>query len=81
MCNVEIRVTAKRCGVYLYELADKLSISEPTMTRLLRKELSESKKQQLLGKIEEISREKRKAAYNRRFWAKQARDSSKNNAE
>lgn len=67
MCSIEIRVTAKRCGVYLYELADKLSISEPTMTRLLRKELSESKKQQLLGKIEEISREKRKAAYNRRF--------------
>lgn len=62
MCNAEIRETAKKSGVFLYELADKLSISEPTMTRLLRKELSEGKKQELLGSIAEIAEEKSKAA-------------------
>lgn len=59
---LQARETAKKKGVFLYELADKLSISEPTMTRLLRKELSESKKQELLGSIAEIADEKSKAA-------------------
>ena len=62
MCNAEIGETAKKKGVFLYELAEKLSISEPTMTRLLRKELSKSKKQELLGSIAEIADEKSKAA-------------------
>ena len=50
MCNVDVRTTAKKSGVFLYELAERLGISEPTMTRLLRKELSDSKKQELLSK-------------------------------
>lgn len=58
MCNEEIRETAKKSGVFLYELADRLCISEPTMTRLLRRELSESKKQELLSHIADIASEK-----------------------
>lgn len=62
MCNVDIRTTAKKSGVFLYELAERLGISEPTMTRLLRKELNDSKKQELLADIADIAREKNSAA-------------------
>ena len=61
MRNEEIRETAKKSGVFLYELADRLCISEPTMTRLLRKELSDSKKQELLSNISDIASEKIRA--------------------
>lgn len=62
MCNVEIRNTAKKSGVFLYELAERLGIAESTMTRLLRKELSDSKKQELLSNIADIASEKNSAA-------------------
>lgn len=62
MCNVDIRTTAKKSGVFLYELAERLGISEPTMTRLLRKELNDSKKQELLADIADIAREKNSTA-------------------
>lgn len=62
MCNVEIRNTAKKSGVFLYELAERLGIAESTMTRLLRKELSDSKKQELLADIADIASEKNSAA-------------------
>ena len=38
--NTDIRTTAKQNGVYLYEIAEKLGVSEPTFNRWLRKELS-----------------------------------------
>lgn len=63
MCNVEIRNTAKKSGVFLYELAERLGIAESTMTRLLRKELSDSKKQELLFNIADIASEKNSAAH------------------
>lgn len=62
MCNVDIRNTAKKSGVFLYELAERLGISEPTMTRLLRKELNDNKKQELLSNIADIASEKNNAA-------------------
>lgn len=57
MCNTDIRTEAKQAGVYLYAIAERLGISEPTMTRLLRHELPESKKQQINGIIAEIAAE------------------------
>ncbi len=58
MCNADIRIEAKRAGVFLYTIADKLGISEPTMTRLLRRELPDEKKAQIKGIIAEIVAEK-----------------------
>lgn len=58
MCNVDIRAAAKQAGVFLYTVADKLGVSEPTMTRLLRRELSEDKKRQILDIITEIASER-----------------------
>lgn len=58
MKNFEIRQAAKASGVFLYEVADKLHISEPTMTRLMRKELDEHKKGELLAAIAAVAAEK-----------------------
>ncbi len=58
MSNSDIRLAAKQAGVFLYTIADKLGISEPTMTRLLRRELPDEKKAQIKGIIAEIVAEK-----------------------
>lgn len=55
--NRDIRTRAKENGVYLYEIAEKLSVSEPTFNRWLRKELTEELKRKALLAIEEIVRE------------------------
>lgn len=58
MCNTDIRETAKQAGVFLYAVADKLGISEPTMTRLLRKELSSDKKAEIKKIIADLALKK-----------------------
>ena len=58
MKNYEIRQAAKASGVFLYEIAEKLHISEATMTRLLRCELDAKKKDELLAAITEVAAEK-----------------------
>lgn len=55
--NNDIRAAAKANGVYLYEIAEKIGVSEPTLIRYLRKELSGSMKAKALAAIEEIKRE------------------------
>lgn len=55
--NLDVRSAAKSAGVFLYEIADKLGVSEPTFIRHLRKELSDGKKAKVLAAIEEIKQE------------------------
>ena len=55
--NNDIRTTAKENGVYLYEIAEKMNVSEQTFNRWLRKELSEELKQKALAAIEQIREE------------------------
>ena len=55
--NNDIRTKARETGVYLYEIAEKLNISEPTFNRWLRKELSEDLKQKALAAIKQIREE------------------------
>ena len=43
--NLDIRLMAKGSGVPLWKIAKVLKISEPTLTRKLRDELSESEKE------------------------------------
>lgn len=57
MCNNEIRQAAKENGVFLYRLADRLGCSESTVNRLLRFELPDDKKKDLLELIKEIGKE------------------------
>lgn len=55
--NSDIRSAAKSAGVFLYEIAEKLGVSEPTFIRWLRKELDEPTKRKALTAIKEIKRE------------------------
>lgn len=61
MCNIDIRAAAKQNGIFLYVIADKLGISEPTMTRLMRRELPAEKKTQIKEIIAEIAAERHKS--------------------
>ena len=51
LANEDIRTAAKEAGVSLWELADEMHISEPTLTRMLRHELSEDVKADLMASI------------------------------
>lgn len=51
-----IKKEAKKNGVPLWLIADKLGISEASMTRLLRHELSTEKEAVILGIIQEEGR-------------------------
>ena len=44
MQNADVRNALKSHGVYIYELADVLGVSEPTLIRWLRKEWTEEQK-------------------------------------
>ena len=55
--NNDIRTKARESGVYLYEIAEKMNISEPIFNRWLRKELSEELKQKALAAIKQIKEE------------------------
>ena len=54
MKNQEIRKALRKKGLYLWNLADVLGVSEATMTRKLRKELSKEEKVRILKIIEEM---------------------------
>ena len=54
MTNKEIRIALIESGVHSYELAFHLGIPESRMSALLRYELPDEKKQELLAAIEEI---------------------------
>ncbi len=58
MKNRKIRETAKNKGVCLWEIASALKISEATITRKLRKELSAEETDNILNIIEQLSAEK-----------------------
>ena len=59
MRNQDIRVQAKESGVFLYEVAEKIGVSEPTLTRMLRKDLSADRKAAITVAITAISCEKK----------------------
>lgn len=61
LCNTDIRTSAKDNCVFLWEVAARLKISEPTMTRKLRRELSAEEKQRIFSLIDEIAAEKKSA--------------------
>ena len=59
LANTDIRTTAKEKKVRFWEVAEYLKISEPTMTRKLRKELPDREKQEIFKIIDELAAEKR----------------------
>lgn len=59
--NTAIRTRAKEKGVRLWELAEIMGISEPTITRRLRRELPAEQQEKMLALIDEIAAEKKSA--------------------
>ena len=55
MANQDIRRYAKQNGVKLWQVAKVKGISEPTMTRLLRMELSDDEKATFRRIIDELA--------------------------
>ena len=53
--NQDIRKHAKNKGVFLYEVADFLGISEPTLTRWLRRTLASERKTVILKAIDRVA--------------------------
>lgn len=62
MNNSDVRMAAKNAGVFLYQIAAAMGISEPTMTRKLRFELSDKEKSIMFNVIEQIKTENKKNA-------------------
>ncbi len=58
MTNNEVRKALKMNGVFLWEVGNALGVSESTVTRLMRTELTEEKKQEFLEAIQRVRRER-----------------------
>ena len=56
--NKDIKVKARKSGVLIWEIADRLGIADTTMSRKLRKELPDSEKQEIFMIIDEFAAEK-----------------------
>ena len=54
MKNLDIRLAATGAGVRLWQIAEALGITDSSFSRKLRKELSDSQKQDILGIIERL---------------------------
>ena len=54
MVNMDLRLEAKGAGVPMWKIAEHLNISEPTLTRRLRKELPDTEKENLRAIIAEL---------------------------
>lgn len=59
--NKEIKVRAKARGVLLWEIADKLDLTDSNFSRKLRREFSDAEKQHIFVLIDQIAAEKEKA--------------------
>ena len=55
LANADIRAAAKGASVRMWEIADHLKISEPSITRKLRHELPQAEKERIFSIIEEIA--------------------------
>ncbi len=53
--NQDIRKHARDRGVFIYEVAESLGISEPTMTRWLRGKLTADRKTDILNAIDRVA--------------------------
>lgn len=56
--NKDIKVKARKSGVLIWEIADRLGIADTTMSRKLRKELPDNEKQEIFNIIDELAAEK-----------------------
>ena len=60
--NSDVRSHAKEAGVFLYQIADAIGVSEPTIIRKLRYELSKEEKEKYFGIIDSIKEQQKAGA-------------------
>ena len=60
MSNQDLRAIARAKNVRLWEVADRLNISEPTMTRKMRRELPADEKARIISIIDDLATAKQK---------------------
>lgn len=58
VANKEIRDAAKEAGICLWQVADKLGVSDGNFSRKLRRELPAEDREKVLSIIRELSQEK-----------------------
>lgn len=56
--NMEIRNTAKRSGVRLWEVAEAIGITDAMFSRKLRRELPEAERRKLLNVVADLAHRK-----------------------
>lgn len=56
MANEKIRKAIKDNGMYLWQLSDVLGVSEATITRWMRHEMSDAKQAEIVGAIHEYKK-------------------------
>lgn len=52
--NLDERSLIKKSGIYFWQMADHLGMSEASFTRMMRHKLSEEEKQKIIRAIHEI---------------------------
>lgn len=57
--NLDVRERAKKAGLYLWEIAAAIGVSEPTFNRRMRVEMSETEKEQVKKVISRLEAERR----------------------
>lgn len=61
MNNHDIKEAAKKAGIKLWQIADKLGTNDGNFSRKLRKELNPEEKQKIFDIIAELQKEKKGA--------------------
>ncbi len=59
--NVDLRTAARDNGVYLWELAERMGVTDATFSRQLRREFTKEQRERALKAIEDIVREREEA--------------------
>lgn len=57
MCNADIRLEIKESGLYHWQIAETMKISESTFCRILRRELPPEKKEGVRAAIRQLQGE------------------------
>ena len=60
--NTDVREQAKKAGVYLWQIAAAIGVSEPTFNRWLRTEMSTDKKTCVKSAIRHLEAEQKRGA-------------------
>lgn len=56
--NIEIKTSAKKAGVFLYEVAEKMGMNDSAFSRKLRKELTIDEKGKVMRAIHDLAEQK-----------------------